>query len=102
MSGGLYNYTNNALQSDMFGWSDKFDRTHNPMEDWELSELVFDVLNLINRLDLYKCGDIGDKTYEKDKNAFKKKWFKGDRTERLKKIVTEICEQNKKEILKMI
>lgn len=52
MSGGRFNYADCNLKSEMFGWVDE---PYNVMEDDEISELVWDVLNLIHDLD-YNCG----------------------------------------------
>lgn len=90
MSGGRWEYTNDRLSSEMFGWrlncvyGDKGHkdclkaRDLNPMGDREISELVWDVLCLINARDYYESGDIGIDTYNKDLEWFKEKWF--DRT----------------------
>lgn len=98
MSGGRFNYANCNLKSEMFGWVDK---PYNVMEDDEISELVWDVLELIRVFDYYSCSDTGRDTYIKRKNAFKKKWF-GNRDERLEKIVDKKIEQLREEVKEMI
>ena len=72
MSGGLFDYKDMELKSEMFGWTDK---PRNVLEDRELSELTWDLLDVIHEYDWYKCGDTGKETYLKAKNEFKKKWF---------------------------
>lgn len=98
MSGGRFNYANCNLKSEMFGWVDE---PYNVMEDDEISELVWDVLELIRVFDYYSCSDTSRDTYIKRKNAFKKKWF-GNRDERLEKIVDKKIEQLREEVKEMI
>ena len=98
MSGGRFNYANCNLKSEMFGWVDE---PYNVMEDDEISELVWDVLELIRVFNYYSCSDTGRDTYIKRKNAFKKKWF-GNRDERLEKIVDKKIEQLREEVKEMI
>ena len=98
MSGGRFNYADRNLKSEMFGWVDE---PYNVMEDDEISELVWDVLELIRVFDYYRCSDTGRDTYIKSKNEFKKKWF-GNRSERLEKIVDRKIEELKGEIVEMI
>ena len=83
MSGGRFNYADRNLKSEMFGWVDE---PYNVMEDDEISELVWDVLELIWVFDYYSCSDTDRDTYIKRKNEFKKKWF-GNRKIRLEQIV---------------
>ena len=44
-------------------------------EDREISELVWDILNLIHDYDLYVSNDTCKETYLKAKAEFKRKWF---------------------------
>ena len=90
MSGGRFNYGQRNLGYDMFPYSSvdyglgdkeysesvKEARKHNPLEDKQISELVFDVLCLIHSADWYLSGDTSEKTYRKDVNFFKAKWLK--------------------------
>ena len=98
MSGGRFNYADCNLKSEMFGWVDE---PCNVMEDDEISELVWDVLNLIHDLDYYKSGDTCRETYIESKTEFKKKWF-GNRKIRLEKIIDRKIEDLKTEIAEMI
>ena len=98
MSGGRFNYAYCNLKSEMFGWVDE---PCNVMEDDEISELVWDVLELIRVFDYYSCSDTGRDTYIKSKNEFKKKWF-GNRPERLEQIVDKKIEQLREEVKEMI
>ena len=98
MSGGRFNYADGNLKSEMFGWVDE---PYDVMEDEEISELVWDVLNLIHDLDYYQSGDTCRETYIESKKEFKKKWF-GNRDERLEKIVDKKIERLREEVNEMI
>ena len=87
MSGGRFNYKQNDLAYELFScgfnltygseghnWS-KDARKYNPMEDREVSELIWDALCLIYSLDYYKSGDTCKDTYKEDLNWFKNKWL---------------------------
>ena len=96
MSGGRWNYNQCNLGYDMFPGCDvcyglgddekskyrnytesvKLARKLNPMEDRQLSELVFDVLCLIYSADWYKSGDTCEDIYREDVKFFKEKWMK--------------------------
>lgn len=97
MSGGHFNYVDSHLKSEIFGWSDE---PSNVFEDQEISELVWDVLNLIHDYDWYACGDTSESTYLKKKAAFKKKWFQTPPEERIKRIVDESIDDLRQELNK--
>ena len=94
MSGGHFNYLDSTLKSEIFGWTDE---PHNVFEDREISELVWDVLNLIHEYDWYTCGDTCKETYLKAKTEFKKKWF-SNRGVRVRNIVDAALKQCKDEL----
>lgn len=48
----------------------------NPMEDSQISEIVWDVFVLLRSWNYYQSGDIGEKQYRDDVKWFKDKWFK--------------------------
>ena len=98
MSGGKFGYYNQYLKAEMFVYSDI---PNNVMEDDEISELVWDVLELIRVFDYYSCSDTDRDTYIKRKNEFKKKWF-GNRKIRLEQIVDKKIEQLREEVNEMI
>lgn len=87
MSGGAYDYSQRRLGEYLFGYSISVDygdegfneskkaRKINPMEDRDVSELVWDVLCLIHSKDWYDSGDTGRKDYLDDVTRFKQKWF---------------------------
>ena len=98
MSGGRFNYADGNLKSEMFGWVDE---PYDVMEDEEISELVWDLLNLIHEFDYYESGDTLREDYIKAKQEFKKKWF-GNRSERLEQIVDKKIDQLREEVKEMI
>lgn len=83
MSGGRFNFFDNTCKNEIFGWSDK---PINVFEDREISELVWDVFELIHDYDWYASGDTSEETYRKAIYAFKKKWF-DNRAVRMRQIV---------------
>ncbi len=94
MSGGHFNYVNDYLQSELFGYKD---RPTNVLEDREISELVWDVLQLIHTFDWYKSGDTGKETYMVAKEKFKKKWF-DDRGDRVQRVVDTALQEVREEL----
>lgn len=94
MSGGHFSYLDNTLKMEIFGWTDE---PRNVFEDREISELVWDILNLVHDYDWYKSGDTCKETYLKAKAEFKKKWF-SNRGVRVRKIVDDAIEQCKNEL----
>ena len=94
MSGGCFNHIDGTLKSEIFGWSDA---PSNAFEDREISELVWDVLDLIHDYDWYASGDTCKETYLKAKAEFKKKWF-SNRGVRVRRIVDEALKQTKDEL----
>lgn len=94
MSGGHFSYMDSSLKSEIYGWTDT---PSNVFEDREISELVWDVLDLIHEYDWYVCGDTCKETYLKAKAKFKKKWF-SNRGVRVRSIVDEALKQCKTEL----
>lgn len=96
MSGGYFNYVDSELKSVIFGWTNKYS---NKFEDKEISELVWDVLDLIHEYDWYISGDNCRDTYLKAKREFKKKWLgDGDSNERKKRYIDDALEDIKREL----
>ena len=96
MSGGRFDYIDSRCKSEIFGWDDK---CRNIFEDREISELIFDVFNLIHAYDWYASGDTCEDTYLKAKAEFKKKWLKRD-NERVKRIIDNAIDEAKEELYK--
>ena len=94
MSGGHFSYKDSSLKSEIYGWTDT---PSNVFEDREISELVWDVLDLIHEYDWYVCGDTCKETYLKAKAKFKKKWF-SNRGVRVRSIVDDAIKQCKNEL----
>ena len=74
------------------------------MEDVEISQLVFDIFDLLHSYDWYASGDTTEEDYLEDKDKFKKKWLrnKNYNEEVLKELIEEEFENKKQEILKML
>lgn len=94
MSGGRFDYRDSALKDEIFGWTDK---PRNVFEDMEISELVWDVLDLVHDFDWYASGDTCKETYLKAKEAFKNKWF-SNRGVRVRRIVDTALKECKDEL----
>ena len=85
MSGGHWNYTNDCVCNEIFNMSPDYGdrgfnksayaRARNPLEDSEISELVYDVFCLLHSADWYFSSDTGEETYRADIRRFKEKWF---------------------------
>lgn len=74
MSGGRFNYIDSRLKDEIFGWTDE---PHDVFEDMEISNLVWDVCDLIHAYDWYASGDTCEETYLQKKQEFKNKWLGG-------------------------
>ena len=94
MSGGRFDYKDSSLKGEIYGWTDK---PSNVFEDREISELVWDILDLIHDFDWYASGDTCKETYLKAKSDFKKKWF-SNRGVRVHRIVDDAIQQCKNEL----
>lgn len=72
------------------------------MGDRELIELVKDVAKLMHDREWNLSGDTCDETWEESRKAFKKKWFKASREDRLKGFIQTMFEETKIECMNMI
>ena len=97
MSGGRFDYKDQGLRNEIFGWGDTW---CNVFEDREISELVWDVLNLVHEFDWYDSGDTGEDTWLKEKVAFKGKWLSGNNADRVKRIIDDTFREAKEELYK--
>lgn len=95
MSGGRFEYADSRLKSEIFGYF--AEKPGNVFEDREISELVWDVLDLIHDFDWYTSGDTCKETYLKKKAEFKKKWL-SNRGVRVRRIVDEALAEVKAEL----
>lgn len=118
MSGGRWNYNQCNLGYEMFPGCDvcygigndernkyrnysgnvKLARKLNPMEDKQISELVFDVLCLIYSADWYKSSDIGEDYYREDIKAFKEKWLNVKPDDSVKAEIDKSIQELKEEL----
>ena len=94
MSGGHFDYLDSRLKDEIFGYENK---VKNVFEDREISELVFDVLDLIHEFDWYYSGDTGKETYLEAKAKFKKKWL-GNKGIRIKRIIDKALDEVRAEL----
>ena len=94
MSGGHFEYLDSRLKDEIFGYEDK---PKNVFEDREVSELVFDVLDLIHEFDWYYSGDTDKETYLEAKAEFKKKWL-SSRGVRIKRTIDTALDEVRTEL----
>lgn len=94
MSGGHFEYIDGRLKEEIFGWADE---PRNVFQDREISELVWDVLDLIHDYDWYVSGDTCKETYLNAKAKFKRKWL-SNRGVRVKRIVDDAIGDVRKEL----
>lgn len=99
MSGGHFNYQDGALKNAIFYYDDK---VSNQFEDIEISNLVFDVLDLIHDYDWYISGDTGREDWLRARKVFKDKWLKGDRSDRLKALIDSRLAEVSDELKEML
>lgn len=74
MSGGSYGYI----------YSELFRECEGRMHDDEMEDLVADLCKVLHDLEWWQSCDTSEDTYRKTVAKFKAKWFKGDRSARLK------------------
>lgn len=96
MSGGRFNYQDMTLRDEIFGYANR-DEISNVFEDREITELIYDVFDLIHAYDWYASGDTSKVTYLEAKDEFKKKWL-DNRGVRVKRIVDDAIEGVRKEL----
>ena len=101
MSGRRFDYSNDRLCHDIFGWEvsadygecgfkqSKIARRLDPLDDILLSELVFDVFCVLHSYDWWKSGDTCEDDYREDVQRFKDKWLKQLPEERVKEIIDD-------------
>lgn len=108
MSGGYFNYSNDNAARDIFGYGPAITygleglqgeatqiANDNPLEDHEISELVYDVFCLLHSYDWYKESDTDYETYQKDVKFFKDKWLRSDPSERMDRLTAQAVERIK-------
>lgn len=108
MSGGYFNYSNDTAAREIFGYGPaityglkdlqgeaKQVAKDNPLEDHEISELVYDVFCLLHSYDWYKECYTDYETYQKDVVFFKNKWLRSDPSERMDRLTAQAIERIK-------
>lgn len=108
MSGGYFNYSNDTAARDIFGYGPtityglkdlqgeaKQAASDNPLEDHEISELVYEVFCLLHSFDWYKECDTDYETYQKDVAYFKDKWLRSSSSERMDRLTAQAIERIK-------
>ena len=92
MSGGSYNYIASTLSEECSG----------AMYDAEMNDMIEDLVEVLHDLEWWQSGDSGEKNYRETLAKFKKKWFQGDREERLKGYIDKQVGIVRNELYKMI
>ena len=94
MSGGRFDYADSRLKNEIYRW---YDTGSNVFEDREISDLVWDVLDLIHDFDWYASGDTGKEDYLEAKAEFKRKWL-GNRGVAVRRTIDTAIEELKQEL----
>lgn len=97
MSGGNFNYADDRAMIEIFGYDAERGKIPNVFEDREISELIYDVFQLIHDYDWYVSGDTCKESYLYSKQEFKNKWL-DNRGVRVKRIVDDSIERLKQEL----
>ena len=92
MSGGSYNYIYSRLSSECEG----------EMHDAEMDDLIKDLCEVLHDLEWWQSGDYSEDQYRETVSEFKKKWFKGDRTNRLKEYIDDQIDSVKRQLYSLI
>lgn len=108
MSGGYFNYSNDVAAQAIFGYDTTISygleelkdgsiqaANDNPLEDHEISELVYDVFCLLHSYDWYRQSDTDYEIYQKDVAFFKNKWLRGDSSEYMDRLTAQAIERIK-------
>lgn len=98
MSRGYWDYRDEQLCSEIFGWVTDKEFVPNVFGDTEISEVIFDVFKLLYAFDSYKCGDWSKNSWNDAKLEFKEKWFARTPEGRAKEIADKALARARKEI----
>lgn len=69
------------------------------MFDTELNQMMKDLVPVIEDLEKWQEGDIGEEQYRETVTKFKAKWFKRNKCD-IEELVNEVFENKKQELLK--
>lgn len=102
MSRGLWDYKDQNLQQEIFGWpttTTEQAMKKNPLQDKELSGILFDLFKVMYSYDGYACGDTSESDYRETANAFKDKWLKKEASDRIRYVVDTSLKDLREELL---
>lgn len=107
MSRGYWDYRDESLRDEIFGYSDisrekilgAEDKVCNTFEDKEISELIHDVFAIMYARDSELCGDWSHASYLEVITQFKNKWFTND-DERTKYFIDKAVSELKEDLYK--
>lgn len=92
MSGGSYDYIYCKLENECSG----------RMYDYEMNDLIDDLIPVLHELEWWQSCDSCEEDYRQEVKKFKEKWFKQDRTERLKGYVDKSINKLRDTLYKML
>jgi hypothetical protein len=72
------------------------------MYDAEMDEMIDDLCEVLHDLEWWKSGDSGEEEYRKSVQAFRAKWFQGNREKRLKGYIDKQIGIVRKELYQLI
>ncbi len=113
MSGGHWNNANDCLAHEILGYGFDFGCglsgakhdaylkaavRENPMEDPEISALIYDLFCILHSYDWAESGDTDKTDYQRDVAEFKKRWLKKPRKAQIQEMI-DICLENLKDEL---
>ena len=92
MSGGSYDYVCYKLSNECEG----------RMYDTEMNDLIRDLSGVLHDLEWWQSGDYSEDQYRETVSEFKKKWLKGDRTNRLKEYIDDQIDTVRRQLYSLI
>ena len=101
MSGGHFNYEDGSLRSTIFGWGTETTEQAmklNPLEDKEISGIVFDMFQLLHEFDWAICGDTSMEHYHEEVQKFKNKWLNSEAKDRIRYVIDNSLKDLKEEL----
>ena len=101
MSGGHFDYRDSSLQAEIFGWETETTEEamkRNPLQDKEISGLVFDMLQLLHAYDWAICGDTNMEDYRNEAQKFKDKWLNSEAKDRIRYVIDNSLKDLKEEL----